>query len=478
MWLEDMHRRSPAIPVPAPQDLRTLARLLASGTAITRDLASRCMRELTYAAGGDNGLLRLGPLAPLVALLDSTSPRVAEVAANGLVQLADAAEIGEFLGNSGPRQLVELLQSGVFGLRLAAARAVEWVVNDSPDGRLWLVQRGVIAPLVELLRPGQGILLQEAGAIALGSLGAQERSAHMQLRATRAAALLVQLLGSDAPDVQHAAITTMGSLAEDLWNSPGGHNIAVEMINAGAVSQLAQHLQGASEDMQTIALSTLVKLVKLGTTSSVFVRSDMVTSGAFTAVVQLMRFGTPSLQLLTLWAVSSLGEDGGFAGSFVIAGVARALLDLMEAGRVPRQAVLCALETIARQSYGAQALSEAGAPSRIACLMRPASPEAIARGKTKLALRILNQLPASEQAVLAAGAVATVVRLLRSGSKTAQAAAAAMVCRIAGCDQGQEKLKEAGAGGALEQLLASGHSTPEAAASARLALCLLCPRDR
>lgn len=334
--------------------------------AACRSLTNECFENQL-------GFAQVGAILPLVTLLGSDNEETQLYAQGAVLNIALPAQ------NRGAavKPLVELLKVRNAAAQMKSADTLAILAARSPENRAVIAQAGAVPPLVQLLGDGRNISVsQMRAAAALGNLAKLGESKQSIVAAGGVEPLVAMLLSANVEAQTRAAIAVC-----QLAASTSAQQL---IADANGIQHLVKLLSSPHAVAATNAAGALWHLENLATTKGV-----IVAAGGIAALVELLGrvidSETGEGQEATAALLSDLArERGGAKASIVQKGGISHFIKLLERGT-------------------------SGAQKHAAC-----------------ALWGLTAEPAHQKAVLRAGAVPLLIKLLSAEQRIQGYAAAAL----------------------------------------------------
>ena len=482
-----------------------LLALVHEGSSVPgQEHAAAALWHLSTSALNQMVLINNGCVPELLTLVRSGSPKVQEIAAGALSNIARASCVGA--SSAGLSAITEgngilafvALMSNMLATPLSkeyAAAALLHLATD-PESRDLIAHSGGIAPLVALLKDGTDMAHRHASD-ALARLANQGRDHQSEI-----AKKLTSLLMKNSTTVQHRAAHALKMLAVD---NPGS---SVIIVKAGVISPMIRLVsnahdadvgQEAADVLETLvdvdgtakneaAVADLVLLLGTGSLKAQELVAQLLLSlcageenkkaaakaGAVKKLIALLSSRSLRVQTLSLSILSALSSDSQ-ANSTEIAqhGGVKKMINLLSSSNVgSRMGAAAIIADLARESEATHAdiVNKGGIGALVNLLSGSSDAEAKAEAAGAVGSLCKGHTVVTRLA-LEAGALEPIVKLLEDQSECAErkgAGALAMMMLEDEC-QYQEAVARAGGIPLLVKLL-EDPSRPEVLAHAATAL--------
>lgn len=450
-----LHVQAAAASVVAP-----LVALLRSSTDSTAVFAARAVRYL--ASAGDDGLRRAiadaGALEALVALLQSRKQQAVAEAAGALAALALCPAVCESIAAAGALppllQLIDsydaatdasILSSGDVG-DTAAILAAQTVANMAASN--CIVRNAVVAvrglDALVALADFSAPAAQEAAAAALAALAADQRQ--NSAVCVSAVPALVLLADSGAPEAQAHAAGALACIAAD--GEPG----CSQLVTFGAVKRLVMLVKSGTSAAKQRGAAALAHIAA----SSSAACDDMINAGVLKPLPALVSSGSDAAAKLVAALAAGSGER---RDKVVAAGTLVPLVSLLTWGSLAAQeAAAKAMKAVTADS-SRQLRDEIVAIRALPPLLELAMSGAASPASRVAALWALCNLSDGNEEirtkVFGSGVVPAMVSVLSSGSDVEKEAAAGVLAALAdGSDSSRDERRDLiAAAGALPPLV-------------------------
>eukprot|EP00873_Tetraselmis_striata_P008985 jgi/Tetstr1/429249/TSEL_001911.t2 len=415
-----------------------------AGVDAGRQAASACLAAMGWLEGGGRELHSAGVLGHALALLDGAwPPPVVAGALHVIAAAAGAPEAQDLLHQGGPLpRIVAMLGSDAEEVAAAAAGALEALSQRDAGAAAAVSAAGAVPPLVALLGAGLGRGAQAAAAGALESL-ALDGGAQRAAAAAGAVPALLRLLapGHDGCRVRAGKVLTNLALEAGL---------RAEMLAGGAVPALVRMLsRGEAAPVRDAAASAVENLALHGSGAAALAARG----GALPGLVDLLRSGSALAVEAAAGALENLALADALRGAVVDAGAVPPLVELLGAGGGAAEAAAGALQNLALDAAAREEVVAAGGVAGLVGLLGASEPGAAEAAAGALGNLALNS---NGRALLGAtGGAPRLVALLGGGDAAAEAAAGAV--ENASLDERlARQLVDAGAVEALASIVAAG----------------------
>jgi vacuolar protein 8 len=335
--------------------------------------------------------------------------------------------------------LLRMLGAGTVAVRAAAA----WTLYTCADVSLQHVRSitaaGALQPLLALLLNGT-LDEQEPAAGAIGAL-AQLPETHQPIVEAGCIPSLLQLLRIGSPTARVAALRTVSFLI-------GYEQYHHLLIEAGVVPLLASMLADADDAAKSTASEAIKKLF----TSSKGA-TDQVTVNTATALVQVLREGTPAVQEAVAVELQFYCIEEATRRVLSAAEIFQPMVQLLNGGTERgKEAAARMVRYFGREPGNRVTIAAAGAIPELVQLLwegTAAAREQAANGLWNLAVDNTH----NKKVIADAGAIPLLVQMLERSSEDGQNAAAGALRHLANAADARKIITEAGAIPLLVQLL-------------------------
>lgn len=273
-------------------------------------------------------------------------------------------------------------------------------------------------------------------------------------------AALVQLLTATSPRIREKTVTVICSLAE----SGSCENL---LVSEGVLPPLIRLVESGSTVGKEKATIALQRLSMYPETSR-----SIVGHGGVRPLIEICRTGDSVSQAAAACTLKNISSVPEARQSLAEEGIVRVMINLLDCGILlgsKEYAAECLQNlTLSNDDLKRSVISEGGIRSLLTYLDGPL-PQESAIGAVR---NLISMLPV--EVIMSLGVLPRLVHVLRSGSPSAQQAAASAVCRICSSTEMKRWVGEAGCVPFLVKMLeGKGNSAREVAAQAMASLMML-----
>eukprot|EP01018_Ginkgo_biloba_P018238 Gb_37022 [translate_table: standard] len=274
---------------------------------------------------------------------------------------------------------------------------------------------------------------------------------------------LVQLLSASSPRIREKSATVICCLAE-------AENCEQLLVSEGVLPPLVRLLESGSPLAKEKATISLQYLTSVAETAR-----SVVGHGGIPALVEICQVGSSVTQTAAAGALRNLSCVPEVRQSLAEEGIISVMINLLDCGASPlskEYAADCLQNmTSGNESLRRTVVSEGGIQHLLAYL-DGSSPQESAVG----ALRNLTA-SVSADGLISVGLIPRLVNVLKSGSLTAQQAAASTICRISTSTEVRKEVGESGCIPLLVKMLEAKTSSAQEVAAQALSSLLLLPHN-
>jgi vacuolar protein 8 len=435
---EDTHSSIPTVVSALVRQLK-----LQSGASDAYDAAATSKALQGLLPGPDGKIDGAAAIEHLVRLLESEAEDVRDAAALVLRGFTINAAVADAVTEKDlVPALVRMLGADTVAVRAAAAWTLYTCAAASPQHVRSISTAGALQPLVALLMNGT-LDEQEPAAGAIGSL-AQLPETHQPIVEAGCIPSLMQLLRTGCPTARVAALRTVLLLI-------GYEQYNHLLVEAGVVPLLASMLA----DVDEAAKSTASKAIKKLFTSSKGA-TDQVTVNTATALVQVLREGTPVLQEAVAVELQFYCVEEATRRVLSAAEIFQPMVQLLNGGTERgKETAARMVRYFGREPGNRVTIAAAGAIPELVQLLwegTAAAREQAANGLWNLAFHNAH----NKKVIADAGAIPLLLQMLGRSSEDGQNAAAGALRHLTDAADNRKAIADAGVVPQLVQLLERG----------------------